>query len=66
MKLTLTINTDNAAFSDGILGLELARILREVANTTESRGVTDTEFTSEFSVILTDINGNSVGTAKHK
>ena len=51
MNLTIT-NTDNAAFDGGNKGVELARILREIAEKIEN-GVT--------SGACWDINGNKVG-----
>lgn len=51
----LEIETDNAAFADGYQGLELARILRSVANILE-------EMNSEGGGgVQRDINGNTVG-----
>ena len=49
---TLTIETENAAFADDP-GAEVARILREAADTVETSG--------DFTVYLNDINGNRVG-----
>lgn len=46
------IETDNAAFSDGMHDIEVCRILREIADRYEAG--------STMSTIL-DINGNSVG-----
>lgn len=53
---TLTIKTDNAAFDEGDKGLEVARILRELANRLETQ--------SQTSGTLRDANGNTVGTWK--
>lgn len=53
---TLTIETDNEAFTAGALGDEVARILRKVADRAEeglSLGVDGGK--------LMDANGNSVG-----
>ena len=59
MKLTLTINSDNAAFDDGNDGrTEAARILRSA--------VTWLEEGSPKRFGLYDINGNKVGEAKIK
>ena len=63
MQFQLTINCDNAAFSDDAYsapanGQELARILRELADKIESfDDVTD------FEQVLYDVNGNRVGEA---
>ena len=51
--LTVKIKTGNAAFEDGNLETELARILRQLADKIEN-GYTEGK--------LMDINGNSVGT----
>jgi len=51
---TLRIETDNAAFSEGNLGGELARILRDVAARLERSTCYD-------AALLFDVNGNSVG-----
>ena len=48
MNLSITINTDNAAF-DNDESTEVVRILRHLANTIESAGG------------LRDVNGNTVG-----
>lgn len=55
MAFTLTINTAGAAFDDG-QGLEVARLLREVADT-----VGDFENSAGAGPLI-DINGNKVGT----
>ncbi len=57
MKLTLTIQMDNAAFEGEYGSVEVARILREVANR-----VSDPP--QEFP--LFDINGNKVGKVEVK
>ena len=46
------IDTDNAAFSDGMHDIEICRILREIADGFEAGGTIST---------IRDINGNSVG-----
>jgi hypothetical protein len=51
-SFTFTIVTDNAAFEDGNLGDEIARIMREVAERVE-RG--------DEHGICRDVNGNRVG-----
>ena len=51
--ITITIETDNAAFSDK--AHEVARILRELARRIENRGI------DNISKVM-DSNGNSVGT----
>jgi hypothetical protein len=56
MTLTITINTDNAAFEDDMRG-ELARILRKLAKDFEQGNNPTT---------IRDINGNTVGTVKGK
>jgi hypothetical protein len=56
-KFTLTISTDNAAFEADDLGIEIARILRGVADSTE-RGIDPKRF---FTLPLRDVNGNTVG-----
>ena len=62
---TLKIETDNAAFTDvtddgfGGPDLEIARILRDVADKLENA-----EFYAGQSKTLRDINGNDVGRAK--
>lgn len=57
VQFDLAIRTDNAAFNDGV-GVELARILREIAADLE-KGNRRT-FSGRFEVIR-DINGNTVG-----
>ncbi len=58
MKLTLTIDMDNAAFEDGNAGPELARILRRVA-----ASVKDDDASALVGYVgpLMDCNGNKVG-----
>jgi hypothetical protein len=59
MKLTVNIDTDNAAFEGDNLGPELARILHRVAT-----AVKDLESEpAEFELHLRDINGYRVGSA---
>jgi hypothetical protein len=55
MTLTVTIRADNAAFDEP--GPELARILREIADTVEHRA--DIHGSHCY-----DVNGNHVGTWK--
>jgi len=57
-RLLIQIETSNAAFDDDP-GMEIARILRELADTMESRS-------SWFpqTMILRDVNGNKVGAAE--
>ena len=62
-QLTITIETENAAFSDGFIGQELSRILTKYANSIEEVGESDLFL---LSTKLYDINGNSVGQAEHK
>ena len=53
-KITITIKTENAAFADGPK-IEVARILRELADRIESHEERDwPEFTMDY-------NGNRVG-----
>ena len=52
MNITITINTDNAAF-EGDPRFEVGRLLRELARKVEDNGVDDTP--------CMDINGNKVG-----
>lgn len=52
----IKIEIGNAAFED-VGGAEVARILRELANSYDEDGM-------EASYSLRDINGNAVGTAK--
>ncbi len=59
MKLTLTIDMDNAAFESPNAGPEAARILRHVARKVD--GYTGLK---DFECPLMDINGNRVGQAE--
>lgn len=56
-KITITIDTGNAAFDDGAFGIEVARILRnmaeDIADETEPEGINGKR--------LYDYNGNRVG-----
>ena len=55
---TLKISTDNEAFTNDA-GLEIARILRNLADKVESwPGAND------FSIGLRDFNGNKIGSAE--
>ena len=56
---TLNIRTDNDAFQDGNMDLEVSRILRATADRLE-RG----EIQPGNSATLRDVNGNDVGRAK--
>lgn len=61
MKLTITIQMDNAAFEDSNAGPEVARILRNLADDMDEGG----SLTSPGAhATLRDINGNTVGKAK--
>lgn len=51
-KFIVSIETDNAAFADDLYDVEIARILRTVADKVE-RGIIDAR--------ILDINGNTVG-----
>jgi len=55
MELTITIKLDNAVFSDGFAGYEVARILRKLADKYGSEDLHDTS--------IMDVNGNRVGEA---
>ena len=58
MLFRLAIECDNAAFEAGNEGMEVARILRELADRVESRG----DFEG-CAFRLMDFNGNGVGYA---
>lgn len=60
MKMTIEIDTDNAAFEDHA-GTEMALILRKLA-----ARVQDWNGANQFSLIVLDTNGNKVGTAVAK
>jgi hypothetical protein len=55
MKLTITVECDNAAFEDAP-GYELARILEE-----QARNFRDVPSATKFVDKLYDVNGNKVG-----
>ena len=57
MKFKVVIDVENAAFEDENMGTELARILREVADTVDG---TSGETESIWGT-LRDVNGNKVG-----
>jgi hypothetical protein len=52
-KVTITINTENAAFEEDNCGIELARILRCIANSFENVDIADCP--------IFDINDNKCG-----
>ncbi|CRI66753.1 hypothetical protein THIOKS13070009 [Thiocapsa sp. KS1] len=54
-ELTIEMSLDNAAFEDDPAP-EIARILRQLADKLEGRGIDD-------EILLRDINGNRVGKA---
>lgn len=54
-ELTIEMSLDNAAFEDDPAP-EIARILRQLADKLEGRGIDD-------EILLWDINGNRVGKA---
>jgi hypothetical protein len=56
MRLTIELSTENAAFTDGNAGIEVARILRAAADKIETW-----PGANEFKIGLRDINGNKVG-----
>lgn len=58
MTITITIDTDNAAFEDGARGQEVARILTEIANQYRS---TDFPRSSNKWQNVRDVNGNQCG-----
>lgn len=60
MKITISIETDNAAFEDHA-GVEVKRILTALIERIE-----DWPGQSAFEIGLRDINGNKVGTAEAK
>lgn len=55
-KFEVALSTNNAAFADGDLDLELVRILRELADKIEGGGISGV-------IRLFDYNGNRVGFA---
>jgi DNA-directed RNA polymerase specialized sigma54-like protein len=57
-KITITIKTENAAFQDGNLSHELARILQKIVSDLENNGF--------FQQSYNDINGNKVCEVKAK
>ena len=57
--VTLTIETDNAAFEGSNIGPEIARILRETADRIEDEHLG--ELWIMCSMPIVDINGNVVG-----
>ena len=59
-KLVIEIKTANAAFQDGMIGHEISRILKGLAEDILNDG------NLESFVILRDINGNSVGFASYE
>jgi uncharacterized protein (UPF0297 family) len=56
MDITITINTDNSAFEDS-RDSEIARILHELADKIESRGINGVNK-------IRDFNGNQVGSVE--
>ena len=58
-QFTLTIATDNDAFTGDALTPEIARILRRAANFIEDGWLDDQPFA------LLDVNGHSVGSFTH-
>jgi len=58
MDITITINTDNAAFSDNT-GMEVSRILENLAHKME-----EFEFIDGDYIPLRDVNGNRVDELK--
>lgn len=60
MKLTVTINMDNAAF-EPTNGIEVARILRYLAEICDNQNLPPT-----MALLIRDVNGNAVGAIKVK
>jgi len=60
MKATLTIDLDNEAF-EYETGLELARILRELADKVKILTAPDLAYDFNRSITVMDVNGNSCG-----
>ena len=61
MEVTVKIRTDNAAFANGNLQREVARILRDAANKVSEERVINL-YDDGDKCKLFDLNGNSVGT----
>lgn len=59
MKLTISIDTENAAFDDGDCGPELARILRALAE--DFNEPTARHELHGYAATLMDANGNRCG-----
>lgn len=59
--LKIVINSDNSAFEPDC-GMEVARILRELAQQAEDAG--NSMITNGFRSAIMDINGNKVGFAE--
>lgn len=59
-RLTVKIDTDNAAFDGAEMGAELARILRWLADCIEDVG----KPAQRHGYTLHDVNGNEVGRAE--
>lgn len=55
-KFSVQFNTDNAAFEDGAMSSEIARILREIADTVEENGLIE-----DMPGRVKDANGARVG-----
>ena len=60
--LTITIQTENAAFTDGFIGQELSRILIKYANSIKEVGESNLFMLDSK---LYDYNGAAVGRAEH-
>lgn len=61
MKVLISIDCGNAAFDDGMEGVEVARILRELAEKVDERGMREGDVYP-----ARDVNGNRVGELKVK
>jgi len=57
--MRIALNTDNAAFGDESLAIEVASILRALADRIEREGMPP----AQDSYLLRDHNGNAVGVA---
>ena len=65
MRVTIEIDTDNAAFEDG-LQREVSRILHEVAHRVDGTVLTNTKMLLKRGAVypLQDLSGNTVGSIK--
>lgn len=63
MKITITFNTDNAAFADGGYTTEIPKILKYAAANLINENL-ENENLIELEWPIFDTNGNKVGTTK--